>query len=90
MFERKYRGQYTTSSLRKVFQVSLLNAGIKKKVSLHSLQHSFATHLLESRVDLSYIQELLGHSSSKMTENYTHITHKRWVKIQSPLEKLDI
>ena len=66
------------------------NAGIKKSLSLHSLRHSFATHLLESGVDLRYIQELLGHNSSQTTEIYTHITHKGWEKIQSPLDKLDI
>jgi len=90
LFEGQTQGQYSLSSLRKVFRAALNDAGIKKRVTLHSLRHSFATHLLESGVDLRYIQELLGHSSSKTTEIYTHITHKGWEKIKSPLDKLDI
>lgn len=90
LFEGQGGGQYTTSSLRKVFQTAIRDTGIKKSLSLHSLRHSFATHLLESGVDLRYIQELLGHNSSQTTEIYTHITHKGWEKIQSPLDKLDI
>tara|TARA_B100000965_G_scaffold405966_1_gene442180 strand:- start:5823 stop:6881 length:1059 start_codon:yes stop_codon:yes gene_type:complete len=90
LFEGLHGGKYSASSLRKVFLTSLYDAGIRKKVTLHSLRHSFATHLLESGVDLRYIQELLGHSSSKTTEIYTHITHKGWEKIASPLDKLNI
>ncbi|MDN3204322.1 site-specific tyrosine recombinase/integron integrase [Algoriphagus sediminis] len=90
LFEGQNGGHYTTSSLRKVFQNALRAAGIDKKVTLHSLRHSFATHLLETGVDLRYIQELLGHNSSKTTEIYTHITHKGWAKIKSPLDLLDL
>jgi len=65
-------------------------AGIKKKVSAHSLRHSFATHLLENGTYLRYIQALLGHSSGKTTEIYTHITTKGFDQIKSPLDQLDI
>ena len=90
LFEGQKGGQYSLSSLRRVFTRALTHAKIKKNVSLHSLRHSFATHLLENGVDLRYIQILLGHNSSKTTEIYTHITHKGWKTIKSPLDELDI
>ena len=63
---------------------------IDKKVSVHSLCYSFATHLLEQGEDLRYIQKLLGHKSSKTTEIYTHITKQSMGRITSPLDNLDI
>lgn len=88
LFEGQFGGKYSDSSLRRVFGNALKKAGNSKKVTLHSLRHSFATHLLERGVDMRYIQMLLGHNSSKTTEIYTHITHKGWQKIESPLDKL--
>ncbi|KOF03339.1 hypothetical protein OB69_06960 [Roseivirga seohaensis subsp. aquiponti] len=90
LFEGQNGGRYTTSSLRKVFYTALVKSKIRKKVTLHSLRHSFATHLLEKGVDIRYIQILLGHNSSKTTEVYTHITHKGWKKIKSPLDNIDL
>ena len=90
LFEGENGGQYADSSIYKIFKTALSNAKINKKVSIHSLRHSFATHLLENGTDLRYIQTLLGHSSSKTTEIYTHITNKGFDQIKNPLDKLDI
>lgn len=73
-------------SVEKIFDNAVRSAGVTKDVSIHSLRHSFATHLLESGVDLRYIQELLGHKSSKTTEIYTHVSNKDLSRIQRPLD----
>lgn len=78
----------TERSVQHVFENALSKAGIRKKVGVHVLRHSFATHLLESGTDLRYIQELLGHVSSKTTEIYTHVSKKNIAKIRSPMDTL--
>ncbi|HPP91143.1 site-specific tyrosine recombinase/integron integrase [Tenuifilum sp.] len=80
--------QYSATSLQKVFKTALHKAGIKKNATLHWIRHSYATHLLEAGTDLRYIQELLGHKSSKTTEIYTHVTEKSLQKIKSPFDDL--
>ena len=89
LFEGQTTGeQYSETSLQKVLKNALKTAGITKPVSIHWLRHSYATHLLESGTDLRYIQELLGHKSSKTTEIYTHVTEKSLLKISSPFDDL--
>ncbi len=90
LFEGATGGQYSVGSIQAIMKDSTRKAGIKKKVSVHTLRHSFATHLLENGTDLRYIQSLLGHASSKTTEIYTHITTKGFDQIKSPLDNLDI
>jgi integrase/recombinase XerD len=77
----------TERSAQKIFEKACKQAPIHKNVSIHSLRHSFATHLLEGGTDLRYIQELLGHQSSKTTEIYTHVSIKDVQRIQSPLDR---
>jgi integrase/recombinase XerD len=82
--------QYSYTSLRKVFHRAVLRSGIRKQCSLHTLRHSYATHLLESGVNLRYIQELLGHNSPKTTMIYTHVSTEGSRRIVSPIEKLNL
>ena len=90
LFEGQLGGAYSERSIQQIFQEALRNANVKKHATVHSLRHSFATHLLEAGTDLRYIQSLLGHSSSKTTEVYTHITTKGFDKIKSPLDNFDL
>jgi site-specific recombinase XerD len=75
----------TARTVQKIFQYACKKARIKKNVSVHSLRHFFATHLLESGIDLRYIQELLVHKSSKTTEIYTHVSTKNLSAIKNHL-----
>jgi len=89
LFEGERLGEkYSEGSLQKVVKTALGKAKITKPVTLHWLRHSYATHLLESETDLRFIQELLGHSSSKTTEIYTHVSQKSLQKIKSPFDDL--
>ncbi len=79
---------YDERSLASVLKQALAKTSIKKPVSLHWLRHSYATHLHESGTDIRYIQELLGHKSSKTTEIYTHVSTRHIQKIKSPFDDL--
>ncbi len=89
LFEGQTKGaKYDERSLQQVLKQALRKAGISKPATLHWLRHSYATHLLESGTDLRYIQELLGHNSSKTTEIYTHVSIKNIQQIRSPFDDL--
>jgi len=91
LFEGQYAGeQYSEYSLQNVFKQALSKAGIRKQATLHWLRHSYATHLLENGTDLRYIQEILGHKSSRTTEIYTHVSDRSLQKIKSPFDDLNI
>ena len=74
-------------ALQIAFKISVMKAGITKQASVHTLRHSFATHLLESGYDIRTIQELLGHSSIQTTMIYTHVATKNILGVRSPLDK---
>lgn len=88
LFEGIQGGKYSARSAQNVFKQACQKARIQKKATLHTLRHSFATHLLEKGTDLRYIQVLLGHGSSRTTEIYTHVSTKALKDIQSPLDNI--
>ena len=89
LFEGQKEGTpYDARSLQLILKQALKKTGITKPATLHWLRHSYATHLLESGTDLRYIQELLGHNSSKTTEIYTHVSTKSIQQIKSPFDDL--
>ena len=88
LFEGQLGGQYSSRSAQQVFKNTMLKAKINKTLSIHSLRHSFATHLLEQGTDIRFIQELLGHNDIKTTLIYTQVNDKSLRKIISPLDNL--
>ena len=79
-------GPYSAESVRAFLKRSCKMARIQKRVTPHTLRHSYATHLLENGIDLRYIQELLGHAKPETTMIYTHVSKKDLLKIESPLD----
>ncbi len=90
LFEGQYGDRYSAGSIRKIIKRAKERAGVKTEGSTHSLRHSFATHLLEAGTDLRYIQSLLGHSNSKTTEIYTHVSTRHLSSIKSPGDFINI
>lgn len=90
LFEGETPGeQYSASALVKILKEAASRAGIKHRVHVHMLRHSFATHLLEQGTDLRTIQELLGHNDIKTTSIYLHVTSAHKSSIPNPLDSLD-
>lgn len=90
LFPGTHKGKHmSTRSVQKVVARARVRAGIQKRVTPHTLRHSFATHLLEAGTDLRYIQELLGHASSRTTEIYTHVSNRDFSRIRNPLDHLE-
>jgi len=88
LFEGQYGGQYGTRSAQKVFKDAMTRAGMNKQVGIHGLQHSYATHLMESGTDIGHIQKLLGHSDIRTTLIYAKVTARDTKKVKSPLDNL--
>ena len=89
LFEGNEKGShYSTRSLQEVIQSAKKKAGIMKPGSIHTLRHSFATHLIEKGTDITMIQKLLGHNDIKTTLIYLHTSNKDLLKIISPLDDL--
>ncbi len=89
LFEGNTPGKHLSKrTVEKIYTDACVKQGIDSQGGIHSLRHSFATHLLEQGVDLRYIQELLGHVSSKTTEIYTHVAAHQIVAIRSPIAGL--
>ncbi len=86
LFEGPDGSALAIRTLQAVFYKAAEEAGIGKRVSIHNLRHSFATHLLEDGTDLRFIQVLLGHASPKTTQVYTHVAKRDVLKIRSPFD----
>ncbi|WP_206610119.1 tyrosine-type recombinase/integrase [Maribellus luteus] len=88
LFEGQTGGRYGVESLSKLLKAAAYRSGIKRRVHLHMLRHSFATHQLEQGVDIRYIQAWLGHESVKTTQRYTHVTEHNFKNFKNPLDEL--
>lgn len=90
LFEGQYEGMpYSTRSMQAILDRAKKKAKINRKGSVHALRHSYATHLLDKGVDITYIQKILGHNDLRTTLRYLHVTTRDLSKIESPLEDLD-
>jgi len=89
LFESGQTGQaYPTRTIQQIFSNAKNKAGILKEVGIHSLRHSFATHLLDKGTDIRYIKDLLGHFDIRTTERYLHVSKKQLVNVISPFDDL--
>lgn len=75
---------YPTRTVQQIFSNAKHKAGIRREIGIHSIRHSFATHLLDKGTDIRYIKDLLGHFDIKTTERYLYVSKKELVNIGSP------
>ncbi|NQV38538.1 MAG: tyrosine-type recombinase/integrase [Candidatus Marinimicrobia bacterium] len=90
VFEGEANKKYSASSVQNIMRKAVKKSGIHKHATVHTLRHSFATHLLENGTDIRFIQELLGHKKLETTQLYTHISKISFNRIKSPLDKLNL
>ena len=90
LFEGAGGGRYSNKSAMQVLNRSVKKAGITRKITLHTLRHSYATHLTNKGINIQYLQEILGHNSPKTTMLYTHLSGKDISNIKSPLDDMDL
>ena len=88
LFEGQFGGKYSPRSINKFLKQNDKKAGISANISAHMLRHSFATHLLDNGTDIRFIQELLGHNSTKTTQRYTHVSQRMLKRIESPIDRI--
>lgn len=86
MFVNRYGNPYNPRTIQKIIEKAKIESGIHKDIHIHTLRHSFATHLLEAGTDIRHIQELLGHSDLSTTQIYTTVSNQELKKIKSPLD----
>ena len=86
LFEGQYGKKYSARSIQEIFNKAVKTVGVRKKVTVHTLRHSFASHLLDNGTDIRFIQELLGHKHLSTTQIYTHINPVSVKKIKSPFD----
>lgn len=91
VFEGQFASMpYSTESVQKIMAAAVHKSGLSKKGSVHSLRHSFATHLLDAGTDIRYVQQLLGHTDVRTTMVYSHLSRPLIDRVQSPLDRLNI
>lgn len=88
LFEGQSNAQFSSRSIQQIVGQSAIKSGVNKTVSPYILRHSFAIHLLESGIDIRFVQELLGHSDSKSTAIYTFVSSVTKIQIKSPLDSM--
>lgn len=90
LFEGQDGGQYANRSVQNILKAAVLKSGVDENTTVHTLRHTFATHMILDGVDLRRVQEYLGHSSPETTAIYTHITDKMKTEVRSPLDNLGL